>query len=76
MYVVFFLHFAENIFEMVCDCIEPGKKGTTISVILLGFALSTILFSYLVFGDTNDYEGLRTLRMVGIVSVFIFYFTK
>lgn len=53
---------------MVCNFIEQGRRGMTISVVVLGFALLTVMLAYLVFGDTNDAEGLRTLRMIGIVS--------
>lgn len=48
-------------------CMEKGKRGLTVSVIILGGALLTVLMAYLVFGDTNDHEGLRTLRMVAIL---------
>lgn len=48
-------------------CMERGKRGLTVSVIILGGALLTVMLAYLVFGDTNDHEGLRTLRMIAIL---------
>lgn len=63
-----------NIKRMVCNRVERGRKGITVTVVLLGCALFTVLFSYMVFGDTNDHEGLRTLRMVGIVRRIFFLF--
>lgn len=48
-------------------CMERGKRGLTVSVIILGGALFAVMMAYLVFGDSNDHEGLRTLRMVAIL---------
>uniref|UniRef100_A0A1L8DYX7 Putative lysosomal & prostatic acid phosphatase n=1 Tax=Nyssomyia neivai TaxID=330878 RepID=A0A1L8DYX7_9DIPT len=44
-----------------------SKRGLTISVILLGTALCAVMLAYFVFGDSNDAEGLRTLRMIAIL---------
>uniref|UniRef100_U5EQ46 Putative lysosomal & prostatic acid phosphatase n=1 Tax=Corethrella appendiculata TaxID=1370023 RepID=U5EQ46_9DIPT len=52
---------------MVWDCFEKGKRGMTISVIILGGAVATVLLAYLAFGDDTDQEGLRTLRMITIL---------
>lgn len=57
---------------MLSDCIEPGRRNMTISVTVLGVALLTVLMAYLVFGDDNDREGLATLRLIGIVSLYLF----
>lgn len=49
-------------------CMEKGKRGLTVTVIILGGALLSVLLAFLVFGDTNDHEGLRTLRMVAVLA--------
>uniref|UniRef100_A0A1B0CQF8 Uncharacterized protein n=1 Tax=Lutzomyia longipalpis TaxID=7200 RepID=A0A1B0CQF8_LUTLO len=46
---------------------DSHRRGLTISVILLGTALCTVMLAYFVFGDSNDAEGLRTLRMIAIL---------
>ncbi|GAB0097757.1 lysosomal acid phosphatase [Sergentomyia squamirostris] len=46
---------------------DASRKGLTISVILLGTALCSVMLAYFVFGDSNDAEGLRTLRMIAIL---------
>lgn len=46
---------------------DSSRRGMTISVTLLGLTLLTVLLAYLVFGDSNDEEGLASLRMIGIV---------
>lgn len=46
---------------------DRGKRGITVSVIILGGALCTVMLAYLVFGDDNDQEGLRTIRMVSVL---------
>lgn len=46
---------------------DRSRRGMTISVTLLGLTLFTVLLAYLVFGDSNDEEGLASLRMIGIV---------
>ncbi|XP_063706342.1 venom acid phosphatase Acph-1 [Culicoides brevitarsis] len=43
------------------------KRGVTMTVLILGTALCAFMFAYLVFGDTNDEEAMRTIRMVGVV---------
>lgn len=63
----FYLLFTVINVIMVCDCIKSGQKTMTIPVVILGIGLCTVLLSYLVFGDSTDHEGLRTLRMVSIV---------
>ncbi|XP_055384870.1 lysosomal acid phosphatase [Condylostylus longicornis] len=47
--------------------LECSSKTTKISVFLLGGALFMVMLAYMVFGDTNDQEGLRNLRMVSIL---------
>lgn len=49
------------------DC--KSRRGTKISVMILGGALCTVMMAYFVFGDTNDERGLRNLRMISIVSM-------
>lgn len=44
------------------------RRATKISVMILGGALFSILMAYMVFGDNNDEQGLKTLRMISIVS--------
>lgn len=52
---------------MVCEgYFEKGRRGMTVSVLVLGVALMTVMLAYLAFGDDDD-EGLRTLRMIAIV---------
>lgn len=46
---------------------DASRRGLTISVILLGTALCAVMLAYFVFGDSNDAEGLRTLRMIAIL---------
>lgn len=46
---------------------DRSRRGMTISVTLLGLTLLTVLLAYMVFGDSNDDEGLATLRMIGVV---------
>uniref|UniRef100_A0A182NN07 MADF domain-containing protein n=1 Tax=Anopheles dirus TaxID=7168 RepID=A0A182NN07_9DIPT len=53
--------------EMGTDCMQPGKRGLTLSVIVLGGACLTVMLAYLAFGDSTDESGLRTLRMVSII---------
>lgn len=48
------------------DC--KSRRGTKISVIILGGALCAVMMAYFVFGDNNDERGLRNLRMISIVS--------
>jgi len=48
------------------DC--KSRRGTKISVIALGSALCFVMMAYFVFGDSNDEQGLRNLRMISIVS--------
>lgn len=55
----------------IIDC--KSRRGTKISVMILGGALCTVMMAYFVFGDTNDERGLRNLRMISIVSKFINY---
>ncbi|XP_050081633.1 lysosomal acid phosphatase [Anopheles aquasalis] len=52
---------------MGADCLQPGKRGLTLSVIVLGGACLTVMLAYLAFGDSTDESGLRTLRMVSIL---------
>lgn len=47
------------------DC--KSRRGTKISVILLGSALCFVMMAYFVFGDSNDEQGLKKLRMISIV---------
>ncbi|XP_030369769.1 lysosomal acid phosphatase-like isoform X3 [Scaptodrosophila lebanonensis] len=47
------------------DC--KSRRGTKISVILLGSALCFVMMAYFVFGDSNDEQGLRNLRMISIL---------
>ncbi|XP_023300387.2 lysosomal acid phosphatase [Lucilia cuprina] len=47
------------------DC--KSRRGTKISVMILGGALCTVMMAYFVFGDTNDERGLRNLRMISIL---------
>ncbi|XP_030371776.1 lysosomal acid phosphatase-like [Scaptodrosophila lebanonensis] len=47
------------------DC--KSHRGTKISVILLGSALCFVMMAYFVFGDSNDEQGLRNLRMISIL---------
>ncbi|XP_067619641.1 lysosomal acid phosphatase isoform X2 [Eurosta solidaginis] len=47
------------------DC--QSRRSTRISVIILGCALCTVMMAYFVFGDNNDEQGLRNLRMISIV---------
>lgn len=49
------------------DC--KSRRGTKISVILLGSALCIVMMAYFVFGDSNDEQGLKKLRMISIVSI-------
>lgn len=44
-----------------------GRRGVTLSVFGLGLAVMTVMCAYLAFGDSNDAEGLRTLRMIAII---------
>lgn len=53
---------------MVCNCIEPGRRGMTISVAILGGALCTLMLAYFVFGDANRMDETKTLVMVAVVS--------
>uniref|UniRef100_A0A182VPN0 Acid phosphatase n=1 Tax=Anopheles minimus TaxID=112268 RepID=A0A182VPN0_9DIPT len=53
--------------SMATDCMQPGKRGLTVSVIVLGGACLTVMLAYLAFGDSTDESGLRTLRMVSII---------
>uniref|UniRef100_T1GCJ6 Uncharacterized protein n=1 Tax=Megaselia scalaris TaxID=36166 RepID=T1GCJ6_MEGSC len=43
------------------------RRATKISVMILGGALFSILMAYMVFGDNNDEQGLKTLRMISIL---------
>lgn len=52
---------------MGTDCMQPGKRGLTVSVVVLGGACLTVMLAYLAFGDSTDESGLRTLRMVSII---------
>ncbi|XP_053670958.1 lysosomal acid phosphatase [Anopheles nili] len=52
---------------MGADCLQPGKRGLTVSVVVLGGACLSVMLAYLVFGDSTDESGLRTLRMVSII---------
>ncbi|KAH8311267.1 hypothetical protein KR044_005295 [Drosophila immigrans] len=47
------------------DC--KSRRGTKISVILLGSALCFVMMAYFVFGDSNDEQGLKKLRMISIL---------
>ncbi|CAD6992310.1 unnamed protein product [Ceratitis capitata] len=47
------------------DC--QSRRSTKISVIILGAALCSVMMAYFVFGDNNDEQGLRNLRMISIV---------
>ncbi|KAH8382152.1 hypothetical protein KR009_002078 [Drosophila setifemur] len=47
------------------DC--KSRRGTKISVIALGSALCFVMMAYFVFGDSNDEQGLRNLRMISIL---------
>ncbi|EDW84658.1 uncharacterized protein Dwil_GK14232 [Drosophila willistoni] len=47
------------------DC--KSRRGTKISVIILGSALCFVMMAYFVFGDSNDEQGLRNLRMISIL---------
>ncbi|XP_005180743.1 venom acid phosphatase Acph-1 [Musca domestica] len=47
------------------DC--KSRRGTKISVIILGGALCAVMMAYFVFGDNNDERGLRNLRMISIL---------
>ncbi|XP_030573457.1 lysosomal acid phosphatase isoform X1 [Drosophila novamexicana] len=47
------------------DC--KSRRGTKISVILLGSALCIVMMAYFVFGDSNDEQGLKKLRMISIL---------
>lgn len=44
-----------------------NRRNMTISVSILGVGLLTVLLAYFAFGDSNDQEGLATLRFIGIV---------
>lgn len=56
-----------NLVTMGTDCWQPGKRGLTVSVVVLGGACLTVMLAYLAFGDSTDESGLRTLRMVSII---------
>ncbi|KAL7729747.1 hypothetical protein ACLKA6_014615 [Drosophila palustris] len=47
------------------DC--KSRRGTKISVVLLGSALCFVMMAYFVFGDSNDEQGLKKLRMISIL---------
>lgn len=46
---------------------RTNRRNMTISVSILGIGLLTVLLAYFAFGDSNDQEGLATLRFIGIV---------
>lgn len=39
----------------------------TISVTILGITLLSVLLAYFVIGDTNDREGLDSVRLIGVL---------
>jgi len=43
------------------------RRNITLTVLILGTALGAVMLAYLVFGDVNDEEGLRSIRSVAIV---------
>ncbi|XP_023170853.1 lysosomal acid phosphatase [Drosophila hydei] len=47
------------------DC--KSRRGTKISVIILGSALCIVMMAFFVFGDSNDEQGLKKLRMISIL---------
>ncbi|XP_055630394.1 lysosomal acid phosphatase isoform X2 [Toxorhynchites rutilus septentrionalis] len=52
---------------MTWDCWQKGKRGMTVSVFFLGSICFSVMLAYLVFGDSTDDGGLRTLRMIAIL---------
>ncbi|ALC47824.1 CG6656, partial [Drosophila busckii] len=44
-----------------------SRRGTKISVIILGTALCFVMMAYFVFGDSNDEQGLKKLRMISVL---------
>lgn len=44
-----------------------NRRGMTITVTILGMTLFTILLAYFVIGDSNDREGLASVRLIGII---------
>lgn len=52
---------------MTWDCWQRGKRGMTVSVFFFGSICLSVMLAYLVFGDSTDDEGFRTLRMVQIM---------
>lgn len=44
-----------------------SRRGMTVSVVLLGVALCSVLSAYLVFGDTNDQQALASVRQVYVL---------
>lgn len=52
---------------MTWDCWQKGKRGMTVSVFFFGSICLSVLLAYLVFGDSTDDEGFRTLRMIAIM---------
>lgn len=49
------------------DCWQKGKRGMTVSVCFLGTICLSVMMAYLVFGDSTDEEGVRSLRMIAII---------
>lgn len=61
---------------MACEGAGQDKNAITITVIVLGMALFTVMMAYLAFGEetrngVTEYEHAATLRMLAIVSIFI-----
>lgn len=44
-----------------------NRRSMTISVVLLGATLFTVLAAYMVFGDTNDQQALASVRQVYVL---------
>lgn len=49
------------------DCCQKGKRGMTVSVFFFGSICLSVMLAYLVFGDSTDDEGFRTLRMIAVM---------
>lgn len=46
------------------------RKGTAVTVTVLGLALLTVFLAYIAFGDTSDRSDPARVRYVAIVSLF------
>lgn len=55
----------------MCNTIDRNRRTMTISVIILGIAILTVLLAYIAFAtDTTDAD-IQTLRSAAIVNFFV-----